>query len=115
MKRLIRFLAIAAILAPFIGFAAEEITSTNTVQELQQLRARMEALEKKIAEASPTAPTATMGRAGSSYMNLSFDVLANAGWASMIPRNGDFHSVMPSSLLMEPLTLTLRASPTSSS
>ncbi len=91
MKRFFRFLATTAILAPFISFAAEEITSTNTVQELQQLRLRMEALEKKIAEAPPTVPAATMGRAGSSYMNLSFDVLANAGWSS----TPDVESIQP--------------------
>ena len=82
MNRLSRFLAITAIVAPFVCFAAEEVATTNTVQELQQLRLRMEALEKKIAEAPPTTPVATMGHAGSSYMNLSFDVLANAGWSS---------------------------------
>jgi hypothetical protein len=42
----------------------------------------MEVLERKVAEATPVAPAATMGRAGSSYMNLSFDVLGDAGWAS---------------------------------
>lgn len=50
--------------------------------ELQQLRLRIDALERKVAETAPAAPATTMGRAGSTYMNLSFDVLADAGWAS---------------------------------
>jgi hypothetical protein len=82
VKRLFCLLATTALLAPLISFAAEESTSTNTVEELHQLRSRVEALERIVAEAKPAAPAATMGRAGSTYMNMSFDVLANAGWSS---------------------------------
>ena len=35
-----------------------------------------------MADTKPAAPAASMGRAGSAYMNMSFDVLMNAGWAS---------------------------------
>ena len=82
MNRHFRPLAIAALLAPYISFAAEDNASTNTLEEIKQLRLRMETFERKVAEAKPIAPAPTIGRAGSSYMNLSFDVLANAGWAS---------------------------------
>ena len=81
MKRLLCTLASIAILAPLMRLVAEENTSTNPVEELQQLRLRLDALEIATT-ANAVAPAATMGRAGSSYMNMSFDVLANAGWSS---------------------------------
>ena len=82
MTRLFRLLATTALLAPLVSFAADDRPPTNTVEELQQMRLRLETLERKVAESPPAAPAATMGRVGSSYMNMSFDVLANAGWAS---------------------------------
>ena len=82
MKRLFKLLITAAILAPTIIFAADNGTSTNATEELRQLRSRIEALEKKAAETKPATPVPATVRAGASYMNMSFDVLANAGWAS---------------------------------
>lgn len=61
--------------------AGEEAT-TNTLEELKQLRLRVDALEKKVSEDKSSAPVMMLGRAGSAYMNASFDVLFNAGWSS---------------------------------
>ena len=86
MKIIIYFLlAAATIAAPIISSAADEAISTNTLEEIRQLRLRTEALERKVAEATsnaPTAPVMTLARAGNAYMNISFDVLADAGWSS---------------------------------
>jgi hypothetical protein len=65
-----------------MNYAADEAATTNTLEELRELRLRTEALERKVAEARPAAPANAGVKAGSAYMNLSFDVLANAGWAS---------------------------------
>jgi len=62
--------------------AAGDEATTNTLEELKQLRLRMDALEKKIAEDKQGPPVMTLGRAGSAYMNVSFDILFNAGWSS---------------------------------
>ncbi len=78
MKRLF---AVVAVMAPLVCFASDDLPSTNTTEEVRRLRLRLEALEQKMSEATPAAP-ASAGRAGSSYMNMSFDVIANAGWAS---------------------------------
>lgn len=82
---LYRLLAMLVILVPITSSAADEAISTNTLEELRQLRLRTEALERKVSEAAPAAPTApvmTLARAGNAYMNISFDVLADAGWSS---------------------------------
>jgi hypothetical protein len=63
--------------------AVGEETTTNTLEELKQLRLRMDALEKKVAEEKQSPSVLTLGRAGSTYMNVSFDVLFNAGWSSV--------------------------------
>lgn len=75
-------LVAAALLAPVIGFGADEGTTAGTVEELRQLRLRTEAIEKKLSDANPGTPAGTVNRGGSAYMNTSFDVLMNAGWAS---------------------------------
>lgn len=94
------------------GLAADEAAATNLQEEVRLLRARLDVLEKKLAEVSankestattgtPTvavapsplpAPMALLAlpsiggssgsKAGAAYMNMSFDVLMNAGWAS---------------------------------
>ncbi|MDD5678879.1 MAG: hypothetical protein PHW60_12955 [Kiritimatiellae bacterium] len=79
---LYRLLAAIVLMVPLISFAADEGTSTNMIDELRQLRLRTEALEQKVSETKLTAPAMTLGRAGSAYMNASFDVLFNAGWSS---------------------------------
>jgi len=68
-----------ALLMPFISHGADEGGTTNILEELEQLRTRTDALEKKLSETSLAAPAATTVRAGSAYMNISFDALIDAG------------------------------------
>ena len=68
-----------ALLMPFASHGADEGATTNMLEELKQLRTRTDALEKKLSETSPAAPAATTVRAGSAYMNISFDALIDAG------------------------------------
>lgn len=75
------FLA-SVLLSPCLCQGVDDTITTNTLEEIKQLRLRTEALERKVAEAQPVAPSSSGVRAGAAYMNLSFDVLANAGWAS---------------------------------
>ena len=44
-----------------MGFAADGTPPTNTVEELRQLRLRIDALEQKESEPKPVVPTTTMG------------------------------------------------------
>lgn len=62
--------------------AADQGSEPNTADQVRQLRQRLDALEKELADAHEAHPAPATVKAGSSYMNLSFDVLANAGWAS---------------------------------
>ena len=55
---LYRLLAAVVLMAPLIGAAADEEASTNTLEELRQLRVRMEALEKKLLETNQPLPAA---------------------------------------------------------
>lgn len=75
-------LVAAAFLAPVIGFGADEGTTASALEELRQLRLRTEAVENKLADANAGTSIGTVSRSGSTYMNTSFDVLINAGWAS---------------------------------
>lgn len=71
---------------------AEEGGATSAEKELLRLRERVELLERK-ADAAPMPVPApvSVAAAGASYMNLGFDVLANAGWAS----DSDVGSLQP--------------------
>ena len=71
-----------ALLMPLATRGADDGSTTNTVEELKQLRARTDALEKKLSETSPAAPAAATVRAGSAYMNMSFDTVMDAGWST---------------------------------
>jgi len=55
---LYRLLAAIVLMTPLIGSAADEKTTTNTTVELQQLRSRIETLEKKMSEINPPLPAA---------------------------------------------------------
>jgi len=81
-KRFLQLIACIIITAPFVSAGSDENIATNLQEEIQQLRQRTQALEQKLSSLNAGTPAVTMGRAGSSYMNLSFDVLMNAGWAS---------------------------------
>ncbi len=119
--RLCGWLPLFLALAATGSLAAEDPSITSLQEEVRLLRARLDVLERKLAEAStnlplasptamappaaPAAPPATLpllvpelsssglsiGRAGGAYMNMSFDVLANAGWAS----TPDVKSIQP--------------------
>jgi len=109
--RLCSFMLIFLALSGTRGMAADESATTNVLEEVRLLRARLDVLEKKLAEVTakqdtpvttsapmvavaPTAPPPPMAllalpstgvsgsKAGAAYMNMSFDVLMNAGWAS---------------------------------
>ena len=64
---------------PFLCHGAGEDLTTNMVEELRQLHTRIDALEKKL-EDSP--PATTSSRAGSAYMNMSFDTVMDGGWST---------------------------------
>ena len=70
---------VLALLIPLVGNAGEVESANSANEEIKQLQLHTEALEKQLSEAKPPAPTV---RAGSAYMNVSFDVLANLGWSS---------------------------------
>lgn len=79
--RLRHYSILAVVLTvPIVSPGADD--GANTVEELKQLRLRTEALEKRVAEAKPAAPAAATVRAGSAYMNISFDSLADFGWST---------------------------------
>ena len=71
-----------ALLVPVVTRGADEGSTTNMVEELKELRARTDALEKKLSEAAPAAPAVATVRAGSAYMNMSFDTVMDGGWST---------------------------------
>ena len=73
-------LAAAAALAHAENVPADN-TASNLLKEIADLKQRTEQLEKQVREQPPAAP-APMISSGRAYMNASFDVLVNAGWAS---------------------------------
>ena len=77
------FVTCLALLMPFVSCGADNGSTTNVVEELKQLRARTDALEKKLSETTPPAPAAATVRAGSAYMNMSFDTVMDAGWSTV--------------------------------
>lgn len=58
MKTLLWLFVIIIILAPLASFATNEEPATNTLEELKQLRLRVEQLEKKILETNQPLPAA---------------------------------------------------------
>ena len=109
--RLRSFLMVILTLSAARGMAADEATTTNLQEEVRLLRARLDGLEKQLADlnarqaaATPTGTTVavavpaatpapmallalpsnggTVGRAASAYMNMSFDIMGDAGWSS---------------------------------
>ena len=49
-------LSFMALLMPFVSRGANDGSTINMVEELNQLRARTDALEKKLSETSPVPP-----------------------------------------------------------
>ena len=109
--RLRSFLMVILTLSAARGMAADEATTTNLQEEVRLLRARLDGLEKQLADlnarqaaATPTGTTVavavpaaspapmallalpsnegTVGRTASAYMNMSFDIMGDAGWSS---------------------------------
>ena len=81
-KVILLIVLLMAPLMPLGSRGADEGSVTNVVEELKQLHTRIDALEKKLAETKPIAPAAPAGRAGSAYMNVSFDAVMNGGWST---------------------------------
>jgi len=65
-----------------VSAGSDENITTNLQEEVQQLRRRTEALELRLSSISAGTPTVTSGRAGSTYMNVSFDTCIDAGWST---------------------------------
>ncbi len=81
-KGLFGFALFTVLLIPLVGLGADPNVSTNVLEELNQLRQRTDALEKKLALTSQAAPAGGTVRAGSAYMNVSFDTVINGGWST---------------------------------
>jgi hypothetical protein len=73
-----------ALLMPLISHGADDGPTTNMVEELKQLRARTDTLEQKFSETTQVAPAPATSRAGSAYMNISFDTMMDAGWSTAL-------------------------------
>ena len=93
---LYRLLAAIVLMAPLIGLAADEGTSTNTLEELRQLRLRTEALEKKIVETRPaasSAPTLAAESTAAQKPPLSESAMVR-GWRSFQSFNPEISAIV---------------------
>jgi len=78
----ISLVSMTALMMPFYCHA-DESSTTNVVDDLKQLHTRIDALEKRLADTGAVAPApAPSVRAGSAYMNMSFDTVMDGGWST---------------------------------
>jgi len=82
IRRFLSALSFITLMMPLVARAADG-DATNIVEELKQLQTRTDVLEKKLSETIPAAPATTV-RAGSAYMNISFDTVIDGGWSTAV-------------------------------